>query len=435
MNHPSRFLTLLAVLPFTAAGASATAPRYHVIYNFTGLYYQPNSIGEISPGTFYMLSSSEAVVSVTTRGVFNLLASFPPTDYLVEVFPTPGPNGLVYASVEQPNLNSGFVFSVTLSPGGEQNYPSLGLTPLLSGNLPDAKLFGLVYSFTNGNWYLGTSDLSGSVSTFYLFPTFDRPSPPILGSDGNYYGVDSSYAANYKAIFYKATPGGAFTQLASLPFTAPYPDAGVVLQGTEGNFYGVQGTGPGCGVGAGGGVYQLTPSGQYTLLHDFGTCNKALVDALIQASDGNLYGVTDDGLFFSLTTSGVYKNVYLMHNYNGLCTYSLIQGSDGILYGTAAGGGTTGSGVVFALDLGLPAPKPQALQFSPASGSVGAPVRIWGYNLLKSTVAFNGVLATSVRHSGPNYVWANVPPGAVTGPVTVSTPGGTSTTPASFVVQ
>jgi len=156
---------------------------------------------------------------------------------------------------------------------------------------------------------------------------------------------------------------------------------------------------------------------------------------LIQASDGNLYGVTQAGLIFSLTTSGIYNNVFLMNGYDGLCPCWLMQGSDGAFYGTTEGGGTTGGGVVFALDLGLPAPKPQALRFSPQSGAVGTPVRIWGNNLLKSTVAFNGVPATSVRHSGPNYVWANVPIGATTGPITVTTAGGSSTTKAEFTVE
>jgi hypothetical protein len=50
-------------------------------------------------------------------------------------------------------------------------------------------------------------------------------------------------------------------------------------------------------------------------------------------------------------------------------------------------------------------------------------------------VQFNGTHATSVSNSGSNYVWATVPAGATTGPITVTTPGGLSTTPASFIVQ
>ena len=111
------------------------------------------------------------------------------------------------------------------------------------------------------------------------------------------------------------------------------------------------------------------------------------------------------------------------------------QGSDGIIYGTALGGGPGGYGLIFALDVGLPLPKPQVREFTPKWGAIGTQVQIWGHNLLDASVTFHGVPATSVSNSGPNYVVATVPPGATTGPITVSTPGGTSTTRASFKVR
>jgi hypothetical protein len=85
--------------------------------------------------------------------------------------------------------------------------------------------------------------------------------------------------------------------------------------------------------------------------------------------------------------------------------------------------------------MGLPKPAPQARSFSPASGAAGAKVRLWGYNLLEASVQFDGVAAAAVYNSGPNYVWATVPAGATTGAITITTPGGTSTTAASFTVK
>ena len=114
---------------------------------------------------------------------------------------------------------------------------------------------------------------------------------------------------------------------------------------------------------------------------------------------------------------------------------SLVQGSDGIVYGSAVAGGIYGGGVYFALDAGKPKPAPRPQRFNPQSGAVGAKVLIWGSNLLSASVRFNGTAATVVSSSGSNYIWATVPPGATTGPVTVTTPGGTYTTKASFVVQ
>ena len=62
-------------------------------------------------------------------------------------------------------------------------------------------------------------------------------------------------------------------------------------------------------------------------------------------------------------------------------------------------------------------------------------MRIWGQNLFGASVQFNGVPAAAVRNSGSNYVWATVPEGATTGPLAITTPGGTVTTKASFTVE
>ena len=120
---------------------------------------------------------------------------------------------------------------------------------------------------------------------------------------------------------------------------------------------------------------------------------------------------------------------------DGNCDCSLVQGSDGIIYGTAAIGGVTGAGDVFALDAGLPKPAPTSQFFNPASGAPGTRVLLWGKNLLLASVSFNGVPSTEVYNSGSNYIWATVPPGASTGPITITTPGGTHVTANSFTVE
>jgi hypothetical protein len=135
--------------------------------------------------------------------------------------------------------------------------------------------------------------------------------------------------------------------------------------------------------------------------------------------------------------SGKYTTLFTFSNIitYGACGCSLVQADDGIIYGTATGGGPTNGGVIFALDAGLPKPAPRAQHFSPSSGAVGTEVLLWGSQLLNPTVTFSGVPATSVTSSGPNYVLATVPAGASTGPITVTTPGGSVTTRANFTVQ
>lgn len=139
---------------------------------------------------------------------------------------------------------------------------------------------------------------------------------------------------------------------------------------------------------------------------------------------------------FSVTKSGEFTLLHIMSiTLDGACGCSLVQADDGIIYGTAVGGGITNGGAIFALDVGLPKPAPHAQIFNPQSGAPGTKVLIWGTQLLSPSVTFNGVPAESVTGSGPNYVWATVPAGASTGPLTVTTPGGSVTTRASFTVE
>ena len=83
---------------------------------------------------------------------------------------------------------------------------------------------------------------------------------------------------------------------------------------------------------------------------------------------------------FRMTKSGQYELLYPMSEpaRDGACQCDLVLGSDGIIYGTAQGAGGTGAGAVFALDVGMPKPRPWAKKFGPQSGPVGTRVRILG---------------------------------------------------------
>jgi hypothetical protein len=72
--------------------------------------------------------------------------------------------------------------------------------------------------------------------------------------------------------------------------------------------------------------------------------------------------------------------------------------------------------------------------FSPGSGVVGASIVINGANLSGATmVTFNGVSATFAINSSAQ-ITANVPVGASSGPLRISTPAGTATSAANFIV-
>jgi len=65
----------------------------------------------------------------------------------------------------------------------------------------------------------------------------------------------------------------------------------------------------------------------------------------------------------------------------------------------------------------------------------GAGVTITGTSLTNaSVVQFGGVAAASLNVDGPTQITATVPTAAITGKITVTTPGGTATSPTDFTV-
>ncbi len=179
------------------------------------------------------------------------------------------------------------------------------------------------------------------------------------------------------------------------------------------------------------------------MIYNFPAGNDGGPSFLLEGSDGKIYGSTLGALgqggsseLFSVTKSGEFTLLHTMSiTADGACGCSMVQADDGMIYGTATGGGITNGGTIFALDVGLPKPAPRPQIFNPKSGAPGTKVLIWGAQLLTPSVTFNGVPAAEVTSSGPNYVWATVPAGASTGPITVTTPGGSVTTQASFTVE
>src|SRR5579863_8241291 len=334
--------------------------------------------------------------------------------------------------------------------------PNGGLTTLysFSANTGYGPLGGLVLA-SDGNFY-GTASSGGPAAgqcnpgcgtifkitpkgkytTLHNFNGIPDGGAPLAtmvqAPDGKFYGTASALgnAGSYGTVF-TITPKGKFTVVHQFNNTdGAYPFGGLIL-GTDGNFYGQTDLGGASAYGAYGTVYKMTPSGKVTTLHSFEeTDGDNPVSNLVQGTDGNFYGTAsyggkypNFGTVFKITPSGKFTTLQNFDSTDGSYPYAgLIQATNGRFYGaTFAGGSSTacpyGCGTVFSLSMGL-GPFVETL---PNSGKVGAAMRILGTDLTgASGVSFNGT-AAKFKVISNSEIETNVPSGATTGTVEVTT--------------
>ncbi len=189
----------------------------------------------------------------------------------------------------------------------------------------------------------------------------------VQGGDSNFYGTTFSGGTSSNGTVFRITPSGAETNLYSFgsqPNDGNSPFAELV-QGSDSNFYGTTffgGTSTNC-FGGCGTVFRITPSGAETNLYSFvGPPNDGANPGagLVQGSDSNFYGTTEQGganglgTVFRISPSGAETNLYSFGSQpnDGTDPFAvLVQGSDSNFYGTTSGGGTNGAGTVFKLTL------------------------------------------------------------------------------------
>jgi uncharacterized repeat protein (TIGR03803 family) len=330
-------------------------------------------------------------------------------------------------------ITSGGTYTVLHSflGGSDGGYPDAAPIQASDGNL---------YGVSGG---VGTSTTlykftrAGAYSIVYTFATGTSVAGLLQGSDGNLYATDSSGGANGCGSIVKLTLSGVLKATHSFNCgnggTAPFA---ALIQGTDGNYYG---TTTGGGTGTFGVLFRLGFSFGETVLHDFSSTGARDPQAgLMQATDGNLYGVSinsgnlNGSILYSFNPStSAYSE---LHQFSGVGLFSapLMQYTAGLLYGPSWTGGTQSDGFLYSVDMGLG----PFVAFVFAQGKVGRTAQILGQGLTGTTsVTFNGIAAASFAVVSDTYMTAVVPTGATTGPVVVTTPGGTLTSNVSFRVS
>jgi uncharacterized repeat protein (TIGR03803 family) len=200
-------------------------------------------------------------------------------------------------------------------------------------------------------------DSNGVLTTLASFnnSTGLGPSGKLIFTDGLFYGRTTFGGANNSGTFFSATPSGAITQITSFPASTFVSS---LILGRDGNFYGTTSTG---GTNNLGSVFRLTKSGTMTTLASMDATTGSGPLGVIEAIDGNFYGVTrgtfqERGGIFQLTPGGVLTAVFRFDEARGTDPVAnLMQASDGHLYGTTGANGPSGSGVIYRVKL---PPKP-----------------------------------------------------------------------------
>jgi uncharacterized repeat protein (TIGR03803 family) len=192
--------------------------------------------------------------------------------------------------------------------------PQSGLLRAVDGNFYGTTVNG----GANGGW--GTvfkMTPAGRLTTLVSFTGTNGAapmSPPLRAPDGCLYGTTSAGGIDFNGnpytgsgTVFKITPAG---ELFTLHYFAGYPDDGAhptfgsLAQGTDGSFYGTTQSG---GANASGMVFRINPEGALSVLYSFSRADydthtnldgASPLAGLIQATDGNFYGVTGDGGMF-----------------------------------------------------------------------------------------------------------------------------------------
>jgi uncharacterized repeat protein (TIGR03803 family) len=181
----------------------------------------------------------------------------------------------------------------------------------------DGNFYGMTYAGgANGKGTVFNITPTGTETVLWSLGTGNDGAHPTgsltLGADGNFYGMTIDGGVNDMGAVVEISPGGSETLLYSFGNSLDgYEPQGSLIQGTDGNFYGVAGIGGQAGWGT---VVEITPSGTGTVLYSFGSGSNFPVSdgqspfgALIQGPDGTFYGMTSRGGAHDLGTVFTFK--------------------------------------------------------------------------------------------------------------------------------
>jgi uncharacterized repeat protein (TIGR03803 family) len=429
VTEPPYGLNLVA--SFTG-GTSVQNPYCGVVYSSAETAYFGTSLygGADSGGTTYKVNAAGTVTreysfDAGTQGVYPIGGLMIAKDG--NLYGTSYEYGTYYEGTTwKEAVTSTSVTGEVQFNGDNGEYPVSAMMQASDGNLYGVANDGGTYNFGTLFRFSSTGTTSNiSVLTSFDGPNGEYPSAVLVqGTDGNLYGTaenGGAYDSSAGTIYRISMAGSNLTLLHSFNGSTDgaEPIAGVI-QGVDGNYYGTTLEG---GTYNEGTVFEIQPSGAFSTLYSFtgGADGAEPWGGLVQATDGNLYGTTQqggtygDGTVFQIAPTGSLATIAEFDGYQGaLCEGYLVQGPDGNLYGATFNGGLNGYGAFFCVVLTNGAPLQIGGQ--PASLSVYA-----GSNAVFAVATIGGVpLSYQWQQNGTNLTNGGGFSGATTAVLSIS---------------
>jgi uncharacterized repeat protein (TIGR03803 family) len=346
---------------FTGTGGDGSFPRAALLEGSDGALYGTTAEGGSNElyGTVFKLNKDGSGYTILHNYINRLGQGFRPLAALIE-----GSDGALYGtSYDSPTgpVDTGAVFKLNKDRSG---FSIVYVFLNDDGDNPQDALVesdSTLYGTTDGTVFSLNEDGSGySV----LSRLTGGPRGLFQASDGALYGTTGDYDGT---MFKLNKDGSGYAQLRTFPGTGgdgSHPKAALV-EGRDGWLYGATSQGGNYNAGS---VFKLKKDGGgYVNLHSFagnggdgsdGLDGRFPQAALVESSDGAIYGTTsgggtnDAGTVFRLNKDGSgYTILHIMATeLEGRGPNGLVEASDGVLYGTSSQGGTNGEGTVFKLN-------------------------------------------------------------------------------------
>jgi uncharacterized repeat protein (TIGR03803 family) len=370
----------VAALAWTAGDATAATIDFEIVHHFKFL----NAVGDCearpllaSDGNFYIpcLRGGDAglgaIVRMSPDGAMKVLHSFSQAEgFAARAGLIEGPDGKLYGTTDLGGtFGGGTIFRISRDGEFESLHSfagSDGASPYAAGLVLSERGDFYGATFRGGVASAGTVfklAADGTFSKIFDFPPDDLrgPNALLLAPDGNLYGTTFVGGVGDCGGVYKlSTDGTHYRPYFFHPEAGCNPQSAPIV-GSDGNLYGTATQGglviePECFPSGCGTIWRFVSGQGQRAIHRFHVPDGLNPEAaLLQASDGNLYGTAEfggtgfglgSGTIFRIGADGVFTTLLRLHPWQGIYPVApLVEAPGGYLYGlTSLEGGPGGDG-------------------------------------------------------------------------------------------